>query len=73
MHICCQVSAVLCELAIPQYTSRTIFAVANGVPKDVFNANLLRLAAAAVGYATFAAVRGALFSVLNNRLSLALR
>ncbi len=45
----------------------------NGVAHDTFKRYVMLLGLSALGYALFAAVRGALFSVLNNRLSKALR
>jgi hypothetical protein len=68
-----QVAAALCELAIPHFTAKTLFSVTNGVAHDTFKRYVMLLGLSALGYALFAAVRGALFSVLNNRLSKALR
>jgi hypothetical protein len=63
----------MCELAIPYCTSKTLFAVAKGLPPDAFRAHLEMLAAAALGFAVFAALRGWLFGVLNNRFVCNLR
>lgn len=60
-------AGALCELAIPHFTSKTIFAVTKGAPQEVFQGHLHSLAAAAAGFALFAALRGWLFGVLNNR------
>ncbi len=68
-----QVLGAACELAIPHFTSKSLFSVTNGAPLEVFHSSLRMLAAAAMGYAVFAAIRGALFSILNNRLSRQLR
>jgi hypothetical protein len=65
--------ASLCELMIPYYTSKIIFAFTNKVPLQVFHQHLTAYAAFALGFAVFAAGRGALFSVINNKLSRALR
>lgn len=68
-----QVAAALCELMIPYYTSKIIFAVTQQVPMATFHGYLSAYAAFAGGFALLAAGRGALFSVINNRLSRALR
>ncbi|GBF91269.1 ABC transporter B family member, chloroplastic [Raphidocelis subcapitata] len=56
-----------CELAIPHFTSKTIFAVTRAAPPEAFNHHLQMLAASAAGFACFAALRGWLFGILNNR------
>uniref|UniRef100_A0A383WIB2 Uncharacterized protein n=1 Tax=Tetradesmus obliquus TaxID=3088 RepID=A0A383WIB2_TETOB len=66
-------TASLCELMIPYYTSKIIFAFTNKVPLEVFHQHITAYAAFALGFAVFAAGRGALFSVINNKLSRALR
>jgi hypothetical protein len=58
---------------IPYYTSKIIFAFTNKVPLQLFHQHLTAYAAFALGFAVFAAGRGALFSVINNKLSRALR
>jgi hypothetical protein len=58
---------------IPYYTSKIIFAITQHVPQEVFRQHLVRYAAFALGFALFAAGRGALFSIINNKLSRALR
>jgi hypothetical protein len=58
---------------IPYYTSKIIFAFTNKVPQQLFHQHLTAYAAFAFGFAVFAAGRGALFSVINNKLSRALR
>lgn len=58
---------------IPYYTSKIIFAFTNKVPLEVFHQHITAYAAFALGFAVFAAGRGALFSVINNKLSRALR
>lgn len=63
----------MCELMIPHYTSKIIFAVTKQVPQQVFQQHLLAYSTFAFGFAVFAAGRGALFSVINNKLSQALR
>jgi hypothetical protein len=52
---------------IPHYTSKTIFAVSSGAAPEAFQGHLKMLAVAAAGFAVFAALRGWLFGVLNNR------
>ncbi|KIZ04358.1 hypothetical protein MNEG_3599 [Monoraphidium neglectum] len=66
-------AGALCELAIPHFTSKTIFAVNRGAAPEVFHSHLQMLAAAAGGFAVFAALRGWLFGVLNNRFVCNLR
>jgi hypothetical protein len=68
-----QLAASLCELMIPYYTSKIIFAVTQQVPEHVFKGHLAAYGVCAFGFAAFAAGRGALFSVINNKLSRALR
>lgn len=72
---CCvlQTVASLCELMIPHYTSKIIFAFTNRIPQQQFHGYLTAYTAFALGFAVFAAGRGALFSVINNKLSRALR
>jgi len=60
-------AGALFELAIPYCTSKTIFAVSSGAPPEAFHTHLQLLAVAASGFAVFAALRGWLFGVLNNR------
>ncbi|KAI8476904.1 MAG: hypothetical protein J3K34DRAFT_455504 [Monoraphidium minutum] len=60
-------AGALCELAIPHFTSKTIFAVTRGAAPEAFHRHLEMLALAALGFACFAALRGWLFGVLNNR------
>eukprot|EP00775_Hariotina_reticulata_P011000 gene11000-11154_t len=67
------VVASLCELMIPYYTSKIIFAITKQVPQQQFHGYLNCYAAFALGFAAFAAGRGALFSVINNKLSRQLR
>lgn len=66
-------AGALCELAIPHFTSKAIFAVTKGAAQEAFRSHLRALAAAALGFAVFAALRGWLFGVLNNRFVRALR
>lgn len=58
---------------IPYYTSKIIFAITKQVPQQQFHGYLTCYAAIALGFAAFAAGRGALFSVINNKLSRQLR
>lgn len=68
-----QITASLCELMIPHYTSKIIFAVTKQVPVEQFKQYLTLYGAFALGFAVFAAGRGAMFSVINNKLSRQLR
>lgn len=68
-----QIAASLCELMIPHYTSKIIFAITKQVPMQQFKEYLAAYGAFALGFAVFAAGRGALFSVINNKLSRQLR
>jgi ABC-type multidrug transport system fused ATPase/permease subunit len=69
----CMLVGAAAELAVPHYTSRALFMAASGAPRPDFIEAVRALALAAGVYVSFAAVRGALFSVLQNRLSRALR
>lgn len=66
-------AAATCEAMIPQLVSKSIFAVVNQHPQLTFISNLQFLLAFSVGFAVFAAVRGGLFCVLNNRINRRLR
>lgn len=70
---CCMLVGAAAELAVPHFTSRALFMAASGAPRPEFTEAVRSLALAASVYVSFAAVRGALFSVLQNRLSRALR
>jgi ABC-type multidrug transport system fused ATPase/permease subunit len=69
----CMLAGAAAELAVPHFTSRALFLAASGAPRPDFIEAVRSLALAASVYVSFAAVRGALFSVLQNRLSRALR
>lgn len=67
------VLAALADTAIPHFAAECVTAVTQRAAESVFMNNLIGLAACSVAYATFAAVRGSLFSVLNQRLTFRLR
>jgi hypothetical protein len=68
-----QVLAACFELAIPHFTSKAIYAVTSGTSQQQFKHYVAMLGTFALGYASCAAVRGALFSIIQNRLSRQLR
>lgn len=66
-------SAAVCELAIPHFVSKTLFTVAQPSRAAEFYGFIRALVGCTVGYALSAAVRGTLFSIINNRLTQRLR
>ncbi|KAG2437746.1 hypothetical protein HYH02_011122 [Chlamydomonas schloesseri] len=64
------VVASLCELAIPHYATKSIFAASEGAPYMGF---LKVLTAMVAAYGISAALRGFCFSILNNRMTRRLR
>ncbi|CAL5226115.1 g8932 [Coccomyxa viridis] len=64
----CMAVAALAELAIPHFTTRTIFSVANLGSKAKFYDNVQILAVLSVSYGLFAGLRGFLISLLNTQL-----
>ena len=71
--LCCMLVGAAAELAVPHFTSRALFIAASGSPRPEFAQAVGALARVAAVYVAFAAARGALFSLLQNRLSRALR
>jgi hypothetical protein len=67
------VAASLFELAIPHFTSKCVFAITKGAATPEFTHYIAMLGAMSFGYAACAAARGALFSVIQNRLARQLR
>ncbi|GFR44975.1 hypothetical protein Agub_g6285, partial [Astrephomene gubernaculifera] len=65
------VIASLCELAIPHYATKSIFAASEG--STAFKGFLSILTCAVSAYGTAAALRGFCFSILNNRMTRRLR
>jgi hypothetical protein len=68
-----QVTASVCELIMPYFYSQIICSISKQGCQEAFRHNLVMYAAFALGFALFAAGRGALFGVINNKLSRALR
>lgn len=68
-----QVAASACELVMPYYYSKILCSISKPGFQEVFKQNLVWYAAFAFGFAVFAAGRGALFGIINNKLSRALR
>ncbi|KAG2441527.1 hypothetical protein HXX76_003149 [Chlamydomonas incerta] len=64
------VVASLCELAIPHFATKSIFAASEGAPYTGF---LRVLTAMVAAYGISAALRGFCFSILNNRMTRRLR
>lgn len=78
MHdVCCvcraQVAASVCELIMPYFYSKIICSISKPGFQEAFRQHLVWYGAFALGFAVFAAGRGALFGVINNKLSRALR
>lgn len=75
--VCCvcraQVAASVCELIMPYFYSKIICSISKPGFQEAFRQHLVWYAAFALGFAVFAAGRGALFGVINNKLSRALR
>lgn len=69
-------AAAACELALPHFVAKTIFTLAQAQGAANFTGHLpyvKALAACTLGFATCAAVRGTLFSMINNRMTQRLR
>lgn len=66
-------TASLCELIMPYFYSKIICSISQHGCQEAFKQHLTAYAAFALGFAVFAAGRGALFGVINNKLSRALR
>jgi hypothetical protein len=58
---------------MPYFYSKIIVSISKQGFGEAFKQNLVGYAAFALGFAVFAAGRGALFGVINNKLSRALR
>lgn len=75
--VCCvcraQVAASVCELIMPYFYSKIICSISKPGFQEAFRQHLVWYGAFALGFAVFAAGRGALFGVINNKLSRALR
>lgn len=68
-----QVTASACELIMPYFYSKIICSIGQQGCQEAFKQHLMSYAAFALGFAVLAAGRGALFGVINNKLSRALR
>lgn len=68
-----QVTASVCELIMPYFYSKIICSISQQGCQEAFREHLTSYAAFALGFAVLAAGRGALFGVINNKLSRALR
>lgn len=68
-----QVAASVCELIMPYFYSKILCSISKPGFQEVFHQNLMCYGAFALGFAVFAAGRGALFGVINNKLSRSLR
>jgi hypothetical protein len=68
-----QVAASVCELVMPYFYSKIICSISKPGFQEAFRQHLVWYGAFALGFAVFAAGRGALFGVINNKLSRALR
>ena len=63
--LACLLLAAMCELAIPALATRAVFAAARDRAAEAFGRNIAGLAAATVGYAVFAALRGGAFALVS--------
>lgn len=73
VYVCSQVAASVCELIMPYFYSKIICSISKPGFQEAFRQNLVWYGAFALGFAVFAAARGALFGIINNKLSRALR
>ncbi|KXZ50368.1 hypothetical protein GPECTOR_16g541 [Gonium pectorale] len=67
------VVASLCELAIPHFATKSIFAASEGISSASFQGFLQILTCMVAAYGVAAALRGFCFSILNNRMTRRLR
>ncbi|GLI70491.1 hypothetical protein VaNZ11_015397, partial [Volvox africanus] len=67
------VTASVCELSIPHFATKSIFAASEGTNSAAFSSFLSILGCMVMMYGVGAALRGFCFSILNNRMTRRLR
>ncbi|GIL74248.1 hypothetical protein Vretimale_1943 [Volvox reticuliferus] len=67
------VTASVCELSIPHFATKSIFAASEGTSSAAFSGFLSILTCMVMMYGVAAALRGLCFSILNNRMTRRLR